>query len=86
MVAVGSEDTTICLLNLQSSSDGCSVALKNERFVHGHISSVRALSTSPSNHGRCHTLMFSGGARASLKVWRINGKKTCTPHAHYVYD
>lgn len=74
MIAVGSEDCSVCLLSLQPSCDGRSVALKTERFVQGHISSVRALSTSQSVQGPPHQiLLFSGGARASLKVWKIHG-------------
>ena len=72
MVAVGSEDSSICLLSLRSSSDSGSLAVKSERFIQGHISSVRALSTSSSVQGGGSRLLFSGGARASLKAWRIN--------------
>ena len=75
MVAVGSEDCSICLLSLQPDPEGRSLAVKTERFVQGHISSVRALSTSQSAQESTHQqLLFSGGARASLKVWRIHGR------------
>lgn len=39
--------------------------------LQGHISSVKALSRSQSHLGSSCKLMFSGGARASLKVWHI---------------
>ena len=75
MVAVGSEDCSVCLVNLLPSPDGHTLGVKTERFLQGHISSVRALSTSQSTQGPLHqTLLFSGGARASLKVWKINGE------------
>ena len=70
VAAVGSEDCCVCLVSLQPSSDGYMMAMKAEKFVQGHISSVRALSTSQSMRG---PLLFSGGAKASLKVWKING-------------
>jgi WD40 repeat protein len=70
LVAVGSEDCSLCLLSLQPSSDSDSLDVSERRFLQGHISTVRALSTSPSGR-RSHTLLFSGGARASLKVWKI---------------
>ena len=74
VAAVGSEDCSVCLVNLQPSSGGHTLAMKTEKFIQGHISSVRALSTSRSMRGLLHqTLLFSGGARASLKVWKING-------------
>ena len=71
-MAVGSEDCSLCLLSLQPSSDGDSLDVSERRFLQGHISTVRALSTSPSGQ-RSHTLLFSGGGRASLKVWKIRG-------------
>ena len=42
--------------------------------LQGHISSVKALSSSPSHLGSSCKLLFSGGARASLKVWLITSK------------
>jgi hypothetical protein len=77
VVAVGSEDCSVCLLNLQPSSDGHSLDISRTRFIHGHISTVRALSTSPSRREN-HTLLFSGGARASLKTWNITGGESET--------
>ena len=62
----------MCLLNLQLSSAGGSLDVSERRFLQGHISTVRALSTSPSAQ-TSHSLLFSGGARASLKVWKIRG-------------
>ena len=46
------------------------------KTLQGHISSVRALSSSPSCHGNCR-LLFSGGARASLKAWLVPGVCLC---------
>ncbi len=70
MVAVGSEDSTISLVQLcpRESSSLCG-ALTVLHTLQGHLSSVRALSTSAS--GKNQLLLFSGGARASLKVWSI---------------
>ena len=70
---MGSEDCTVCLLSLQPSPDGHSLAVRVRRFVQGHISSVRALSTSLSSRPPLQQLLFSGGARASVKVWKVNG-------------
>ena len=53
----GSKDTTQCI--------------KVVTTLQGHISSVRALSCSPSGRSDGKRLLFSGGARASLKVWCI---------------
>lgn len=63
LLAVGSEDCTVCLLRLHPASD----ALEVSHTLQGHASSVKALSVSRS----ARHLLFSGGARASLKVWSI---------------
>ena len=69
LVAVGSEDCSICLLRVcpdKVPSPGSS-SLEVLCMLQGHISSVKALSS--SHAGR--TLLFSGGSRASLKVWSV---------------
>lgn len=83
VIAVGSEDCSVCLLSLHPSPDGHSLAVKTERFIQGHISSVRALGTSRSVQGPPHQiLLFSGGARASLKVWKIHGMVSIAAFLH----
>ena len=37
----------------------------------GHLSSVKALSSSESFLGKDRKILFSGGARASLKAWSL---------------
>ena len=61
-------------------------SLQLEKNVHiqtvqGHIAGVRALASSHSAPPSCleekgqrgHTVLFSGGARATLKAWLIDG-------------
>lgn len=111
LVAVGSEDCTICLLALQPSrilhsqviaiqdyitlimnmsvcalhslthaADTGYCSLRVMKVLQGHISSVKALSSSRSCVSDSCKLLFSGGARASLKVWQILGKKYLQLH------
>lgn len=63
LLALGSEDTSVTLLSATPHSRP--VVLTT---LTGHLSSVRALSSSPCPNG---LLLFSGGARASLKAWSI---------------
>ncbi len=67
LVAVGSEDCSICLLKVHSETDNLCDSLEVRHTLQGHVSSVKALSSSSSTR----TLLFSGGARARLKVWSI---------------
>ena len=68
LVAVGSED---CSVTLARICPGRKNNIKVIRTLQGHISSVRALSSSVGVRGEDKKLLFSGGARASLKVWCI---------------
>ena len=59
----------MCLLDC-TPLDGVSTSLTTIGTADGHISSVRALSTTVSQlTGK--TLLFSGGGRASMKAWEI---------------
>ena len=59
----------MCLLDC-TRLDGVSTSLTTVGTADGHISSVRALSTTVSQlTGK--TLLFSGGGRASMKAWEI---------------
>lgn len=60
-------------------SDDSTQCIKVMKTLQGHISSVRALSCSLSGKGEGKRLLFSGGARASLKVWcvRVGMKTSC---------
>ena len=59
----------MCLLDC-THLDGVSTPLTTVDTADGHISSVRALSTTMSQlTGK--TLLFSGGGRASMKAWEI---------------
>lgn len=71
LVAVGSEDCSICLLRLclEESLSPRGNCLEVLHTLQGHVSSVKALDTSSSSSGKL--LLFSGGARASLKVWSV---------------
>lgn len=79
LLAVGSEDCSVCLLDVCPLDKAPLKVLHN---LQGHISSVKALTSSSSSGssgsstgpdgGR--SLLFSGGARASLKVWSVGGK------------
>ena len=52
--------------------DNGDVSLKIEGTLGEHISSVKSLSVAPSSAGDSKRLLFSGGGRASLKVWLVN--------------
>ena len=67
-MAVGSEDCTVSLVRICPGSVDATQCIKVVRTLQGHISSVRALGCS---NGVDRKLLFSGGARASLKVWSI---------------
>ena len=73
LVAVGSEDCTVSLVRLRPGrSENTAPCIKVVATLQGHISSVRALSCSQSDRsGGSNRLLFSGGARASLKVWSV---------------
>ena len=71
LVAVGSEDCTVSLVRLCPRSEDTTQCIKVVATLQGHISSVRALSCSPSVRSDGRRLLFSGGARASLKVWSV---------------
>lgn len=77
-MAVGGEDCNVCLVRVQpDSSSGGSCSDGSLRVTHslqGHASSVRALSTSFSSSSSSKRLLFSGGARASLKVWSVGAE------------
>ena len=82
LVAVGSEDCTISLVRLCPGS--ATQYIKVVATLQGHISSVRALSCSPSGWSDGNKLLFSGGARASLKVWGIGpGRPKKVPILYY---
>ena len=68
LVAVGSEDCTVSLVKICPGFEDPSGCIEVVRTLQGHISSVRALCCS---NGADKNLLFSGGARASLKVWSI---------------
>lgn len=71
LVAVGSEDCSVSLVRICPGCDDNAECIKVVKTLQGHISSVRALSCSVSGNGEGKKLLFSGGARASLKVWSI---------------
>ena len=76
LVAVGSEDCTVSLVRLCPGSEDTTRCIKVVGTLQGHISSVRALSCSPSGRNDGNRLLFSGGARASLKAWNVGpGRK-----------
>ena len=62
--------------SLQDERDCASIHVLNN--LQGHISSVRALTSSQSSCQQQSKLLFSGGARASLKVWLVPGLSLCT--------
>lgn len=66
-MAVGSEDCSICLLKLCPEAVSQPGSLEVVHSLQGHVSSVKALSSSCCER----ILLFSGGARASLKVWSV---------------
>ena len=66
---MGSEDTNINLLRLHPREILHDISLDLIHTIQGHVSSVKALSCSQSSD---KSLLFSGGARASLKVWSIS--------------
>ncbi len=67
LLAVGSEDCTIALVAASPHTRPSLLAT-----LTGHLSSVKALTSSQGHHGQ---LLFSGGARASLKAWNIPSGK-----------
>lgn len=69
LVAVGSEDCNVCLLHVCPDKVSSAGSLEVLHMLQGHVSSVRALSMCSSCTGRI--LLFSGGSRASLKVWSV---------------
>lgn len=72
LVAVSSEDCTVSLVRLCPQNEDTTQCIKVVDVLQGHISSVRALSCSPSGRSDAkRQLLFSGGARASLKVWCV---------------
>ena len=68
LVAVGSEDCNICLLRVCSDEVSSPNSLQVLQTLQGHVSSVKALSCSSCGEKK---LLFSGGSRASVKVWTI---------------
>lgn len=70
LLAVGSEDCTIALVAASPHTRPSLLAT-----LTGHLSSVKALTSSQGHHGQ---LLFSGGARASLKAWSIPSGKHLT--------
>lgn len=70
-MAVGSEDCSVSLVRICPGCEETTECIKVVKTLQGHISSVRALSCSVSGNGEGKKLLFSGGARASLKVWSI---------------
>lgn len=72
LVAVGSEDSGIYLLAVGGKPYSC--APQPLAVLWGHTSSVRALSGSASCLEGGDRLLFSGGGRAELKVWRLGGR------------
>jgi len=71
LVAVGSEDCSIGVYSLPAAAE--KLFIEPVLILEGHTSAVKALSSSWSPYRQ---LLFSGGGRASLKVWSIaeNGK------------
>ncbi|XP_065883613.1 tRNA (34-2'-O)-methyltransferase regulator WDR6-like isoform X2 [Dysidea avara] len=70
--ATGSEDTAINVMEFDGNS------LKCLHTACAHISTVRALSC--CTHEVCgDTLLFSGGGRASIKVWKVTSPGTAGP-------
>ena len=67
LLAVGSEDCTIALVAASPHSRPSVLTT-----LTGHLSSVKALTSSQGHYGQ---LLFSGGARASLKAWSIPSSK-----------
>lgn len=70
-MAIGSEDCTVSLVRICPGSEDVTQCIKVVKTLQGHISSVRALSCSVSGIDKDKKILFSGGARASLKVWSI---------------
>ena len=70
-MAVGSEDCSVSLVRICPGCEDTTECIKVVKTLQGHISTVRALSSSVSGNGEGKKLLFSGGARASLKVWSI---------------
>ena len=70
-MAVGSEDCTVSLVRICPGCEDTTQCIKVVKTLQGHISSVKALSCSVSGKDEDKKLLFSGGARASLKVWSI---------------
>jgi len=64
LFAAGSEDSSIALVTVAPLCSKLTVL----KFLTGHLSSVKALASSQGCNG---SLLFSGGARASLKAWSI---------------
>ncbi|XP_055955530.1 WD repeat-containing protein 6 [Patella vulgata] len=74
VIVTSSEDTTINI-SLLKYKNGCHALLQPLHTMQGHLSSVRTLSTSTvknrhENITKC--LLFSGGGRAQIEVWKIN--------------
>ena len=67
LVAVGSEDSSICLVRVCPHRLPSPGSLEVLHMLQGHASSVKALCSSRADK----ILLFSGGSRASLKVWTV---------------
>ena len=74
LIAVGSEECTICILRVEIPSGESSMSIRCIQTLQGHLSSVRALASTPSGLHPDHKLLFSGGARASVKAWLLSVK------------
>ena len=66
---MGSEDCSVCLLRVCPDEGDGGGSLEVLHMLQGHVSSVKALTSSSSEPD--NTLLFSGGSRASLKVWSV---------------
>lgn len=80
-LAVGSEDCDISIVKIHPQSH---VPIQVVRTLQGHVSSVRALSCSSSSCDSRKRLLFSGGARASLKAWSIVAEGKLTLWSNFV--
>lgn len=64
LLAIGSEDCSVCLVGVSPQNSTLHVL----KTLTGHLSTVKALSSSRGSRG---VVLFSGGARASLKAWLV---------------
>jgi WD40 repeat protein len=77
-IVTGSEDCSVRLFCYNSNTNSLSPVASYE----GHISSVRALASSVSCVEMGKTLLFSGGGRARLIAWEVQGvanPRPCPP-------